>query len=98
MFTKLFVGALPFVYSNDELKALFSAVGTVTSAVMVHDPDRGRTRGFGFVEMSSPEEARGAIEKLNGTTVGEKAIFVTEARERQAAPPKPGETDRPFKR
>ena len=98
MFTKLFVGALPFSYTNDELRALCAGAGTVVSAVMVHDPDRGRSRGFGFVEMQTPEEARAAIEKLNGLRVGEKNIFVTEARERKPSA-KPADAERkPFAR
>jgi RNA recognition motif-containing protein len=87
MFTKLFVGALPFEYSDEELKALFESVGAVRSAKMVPDPDRGRTRGFGFVEMSTPELAQAAIDQLNGKPMGEKKIFVTEARERASKAP-----------
>jgi RNA recognition motif-containing protein len=85
MFTKLFVGGLPFVYSQGELKALFAPVGTVVSAEMVFDPDRGRTRGFGFVEMSTTAEAQAAINQLNGLQVGEKKIYVTQAREKPAS-------------
>jgi RNA recognition motif-containing protein len=90
MSTKLFVGGLPFVYSNTELTALFSGMGRVVSAEMVFDPDRGRTRGFGFVEMDTPEEAEAAIAGLNGTKVGEKNIYVTQAREKPAPRQAPG--------
>ncbi len=92
-FKKLFVGGLPFVYSNEELRALFVSLGSVVSAEMVYDPDRDRTRGFGFVEMSTPEEAQAAIAKLNGQQLGEKKIFVTEAREKKPSNPNktPGE-------
>ena len=89
MSTKLFVGGLPFEYSNAELQTLFAAVGKVVSAEMVPDPAWGRTRGFGFVEMSTPEEAQAAIEKLNGMKVAEKNIYVTVAREKKAAAPRP---------
>ncbi|SRR5258708_1003222 len=89
MSKKLFVGGLPFTYSDAELTALFAGMGTVVSAEMVFDPDRGRTRGFGFVEMSTPEQAQAAIATLNGTKVGEKNIYVTQAREKPAAAPKP---------
>ena len=56
---------------------------------MVQDAPKGQTRGFGFVTMATPEEARAAIAKLNGTKVGEKSIYVTEAREKPGGPPKP---------
>jgi cold-inducible RNA-binding protein len=95
MFTKLFVGGLPFQYSNDELRALFAPVGAVVSAEMVIDPDRGRTRGFGFVQMGTPELAQAAIAQRNGFPVGEKKIFVTEAREKPAPRPSPPRRDFP---
>jgi RNA recognition motif-containing protein len=87
---KLFVGGLPFDYSDDQLRALFAKAGTVLSAVMVPDPKNKRTRGFGFVTLPGKEEALAAIEMLKGTKVGEKSIYVTEAREKppkKAAPP-----------
>jgi cold-inducible RNA-binding protein len=86
MTSKLFVGGLPFHYSNTELKALFAPIGTVISAEMVFDSDRARTRGFGFVEMGSPDQAQEAIASLNGQKVGEKQIYVTVAREKSARP------------
>lgn len=93
---KLFVGGLPFTYSNIELAALFAPVGQVVSAKMVLDPPNGRTRGFGFVQMSTMEEAQAAIAQLNGTKVGEKSIFVTQARER--APRRDSPSSKPFTR
>src|SRR5436853_4405872 len=84
MFTKLFVGGLPFQFSNTELQALFSPIGHVVSAEMVFDVDRGRTRGFGFVVMGTPELAVAAIEALNGKLVKDKNIYVTQAREKPA--------------
>src|SRR4051812_6158679 len=95
MFTKLFVGGLPFQYSNTELQALFAAVGTVVSAEMVPDPDRGRTRGFGFVEMGTPDQAQAAIDKLTGTRVGERNIFVVQARERTPKDSAPASRPKP---
>lgn len=86
-FKKLFIGGLPFVYSDEELRGLFAGLGQVLSATMVFDPDRNRSRGFGFVEMSTPEEAQAAITQLNGKPLGEKKIFVTEARPKKPANP-----------
>lgn len=63
---KLFVGGLPFATSNDRLRDLFAEAGTVESATVVTDRDTGRSRGFGFVEMATAEEASQAISQLNG--------------------------------
>lgn len=78
--TKLFVGSLPFATTSDELRALFGAVGAVTDATVVVDKMSGRSRGFGFVEMATEEDAKKAIEKLNGSDVGGRKIFVSEAK------------------
>jgi len=83
---KLFVGRLPFGFSDEQLRTLFLKAGTVTSAVMVPDLKNGRTRGFGFVDMGSAEEAQNAIQALNGTPLEEKKIWVTLAREKGDAP------------
>ncbi len=80
MATKLFVGSLPFTTTSDELKQLFAAVGEVVEANIVTDKMTGRSRGFGFVEMSKEEDAKSAITKLNGSDVGGRKIFVAEAR------------------
>jgi len=77
---KIFVGSLPFEFTDEQLRALFTAIGPVASAKMVDDKKNGRTRGFGFVAMSHDSDIQSAIEKLNGTAVGEKKIWVTEAR------------------
>lgn len=66
MAQKLFVGGLPFSTSNERLRELFAEVGTVESASVVTDRDTGRSRGFGFVEMATAEEATQAISRLNG--------------------------------
>jgi RNA recognition motif-containing protein len=77
---KLFVGNLPFSANDAELQQLFSQAGTVTSAKVVTDRDTGRSKGFGFVEMSSDAEAAAAISKLNGADMGGRPITVAEAK------------------
>jgi RNA recognition motif-containing protein len=99
---KLFVGRLPFEFSNDQLRALFIGSGAVVSAVMVPDGKNGRTRGFGFVDMSTEAQAQAAIQSLNGTPLADKKIWVTLAREKgEAKPPaavrKPVGDRRPFR-
>ncbi len=79
---KLYVGNLPFSLGDAELSNLFAQAGTVTSARVVLDPATGRKRGFGFVEMSSPQEAEAAVEMLNGKDVEGRTIVVDIARER----------------
>jgi cold-inducible RNA-binding protein len=79
---KLFVGNLPFSATSEELAQHFSQVGTCESATVVTDRDSGRSRGFGFVEMSSAEEAEQAINVLNGRELGGRRINVSEAQER----------------
>ena len=78
---KLFVGNLAFATTGPDLEALFAAAGTVESATVVNDRDTGRSRGFGFVEMSSASEATKAITELNGRDVGGRPINVSEAKE-----------------
>jgi RNA recognition motif-containing protein len=78
---KLFVGNLAFSTSGADLEALFASAGTVESATVINDRDTGRSRGFGFVEMSSATEASKAIAELNGKDVGGRAINVSEAKE-----------------
>lgn len=79
---KLFVGNLSFSTSDADLEALFATAGTVESATVVNDRDTGRSRGFGFVEMSSASEAGKAISELNGRDVEGRQINVSEAKER----------------
>jgi RNA recognition motif-containing protein len=87
---KLFVGRLPFEFSDAQLSALFTSCGTVVAAAMVPDPKTGRTRGFGFVDMSTEAEAQAAIQANNGKSLGDKKIWVTLAREKGPAPaPRP---------
>jgi len=86
---KLFVGGVPYETSNEELEKLFSEAGTVESATVITDRMTGRSRGFGFVEMSSDEEATKAIEQLNGKDVGGRNIVVAEAKPREERPEGP---------
>jgi RNA recognition motif-containing protein len=80
MAVKLFVGGLSFSTSNERLREAFAACGTVESASVVTDRDTGRSRGFGFVEMATPEEAESAISKLNGTSFDGRTIQVEKAK------------------
>jgi RNA recognition motif-containing protein len=80
---KLFVGNLAFSTTGGDLEALFATAGTVESASVVSDRESGRSRGFGFVEMSSASEATKAIQELNGRDVGGRQINVSEAKERE---------------
>jgi len=77
---KLYVGGLPYSTTEEELKEHFSQAGTVESAVIIIDRASGRSKGFGFVEMSSEEEAQKAIEMFNGQDMGGRNITVNEAR------------------
>ncbi len=79
---RLYVGNLPFDTSEDQLHELFSAHGQVIHAKLITDMETGRSRGFGFVEMSTPEEAKAAIEKMNKAKVGDRELTVNEARPR----------------
>ena len=80
MATKLYVGNLSFNTTNQDLNDLFGEIGTVESANVVEDRDTGRSRGFGFVEMSSKEEADNAIAQLNGKEVDGRELKVNEAK------------------
>jgi RNA recognition motif-containing protein len=84
---KLFVGSLPWATTSDQLKEIFSKAGNVVSATVITDKFSGRSKGFGFVEMSTDEEASKAIAELNGMEVespnGPRKIVVAEARPRE---------------
>ena len=82
MAKRLYVGNLPFDVSEDQLHELFSAHGQVASTKLITDFNTGRSRGFGFVEMSSDDEAKNAVEKMNKTKVGDRELVVNEARPR----------------
>src|SRR5476649_1081639 len=79
---RLYVGNLPFDTSEDDLHQLFSAHGQIVSAKLITDMETGRSRGFGFVEMSTEDEAKAAIDKMNKAKVGERELTVNEARPR----------------
>ena len=80
---KLFCGNLSFDVSNGDLEQMFAEFGTVESAQVVTDRDSGRSRGFGFVEFTSDEEANAAIEALNGKEVNGRALTVNVAKPRE---------------
>ena len=79
MAQKLFIGGLPFSTSTERLREVFAAVGQVESAAVVMDRDTGRSRGFGFVEMATMEEADRAIAQLNGTDLDGRQLKVEKA-------------------
>ena len=80
---KLYVGNLDYGVTNDQLAELFAQAGKVISATVITDRYSGRSKGFGFVEMSSDEEAKKAIEMLNGNEFQGRAMVVNEARPQQ---------------
>jgi RNA recognition motif-containing protein len=83
---KLYVGNLSYQVDSTELEQLFGQHGQVVSAQIINDRDTGRSKGFGFVEMSSDEEAAAAIAALNGQEHGGRALTVNEARPREDRP------------
>jgi len=86
MAKKLFVGGLSYETTEETLKETFSQAGTVESAAVITDKISGRSKGFGFVEMSSEEEAQKAIEMFNGKEIGGKNVTVNEARPLESRP------------
>ena len=81
---RLYVGNLPYQTTEQDLLDLFEQIGQVTEASVITDRETGRSKGFGFVEMRNDQEAQSAIERLNGTFLGNRTITVNEARERQS--------------
>lgn len=88
MATKLFVGGLAYAMDSDELRETFAGVGTVVSATVIMDRETNRSKGFGFVEMSSDEEAQKAVKELNDTEVHGRKIAVSEARPQEKREPR----------
>jgi RNA recognition motif-containing protein len=86
MATKLFVGSLSYGVTDDQLKEFFASAGQVVSANVIVDRDSNRSKGFGFVEMSSDEEAQKAIQELNNKELDGRAVTVSEARPREERP------------
>ena len=83
MSMKLYVGNLSFETSSNELQTLFAQTGTVESVSLIEDRETGRSRGYGFVEMSTKEEGAAAIEKFNGQELGGRFLKVDEAKQRE---------------
>ncbi len=83
MSQKLFVGSLSYNATSDDLKEAFADFGTVESANVISDRETGRSKGFGFVEMSSEEEAKAAIDGLNGKEISGRAVNVSVAKPRE---------------
>ena len=83
MSMKLYVGNLAFETSGENLRQHFAQAGTVETATVVEDRDTGRSRGFGFVEMSSKEEAEAAIEQFNGNDLNGRSLTVNVAKPRE---------------
>ena len=82
MAKKLYVGNLSYNTTGEELERLFAAVGSVTDAVVIQDRDSGRSKGFGFVEMTDETAANAAIDQLNGKELDGRALTVAEAKPR----------------
>ena len=87
MSMKLYVGNLSFETSSTELQTLFAQTGTVESVSLIEDRETGRSRGFGFIEMSTKEEGAAAIEKFNGQELGGRTLKVNEAKQRENRAP-----------
>ncbi len=83
MSMKLYVGNLSFETSKDDLQTMFAGVGTVENVNVIEDRETGRSRGFGFVEMSTKEEGEAAVAKFNGTDMGGRTLKVNEAKPRE---------------
>ena len=83
---KLYVGNLSFDTTEQQLEAAFAAHGSVQSVSIIVDRQTGRSRGFGFVEMDSEQEAEAAVTALNGTELNGRTLTVNEARERKGRP------------
>lgn len=83
MGTKLFVRSLAWATTTDGLRAAFEEAGTVVDAIVISDRMSGRSKGFGFVEMATPEEAQKAMEMLNDRELDGRKIIVTEARPKE---------------
>ena len=90
MGNKLYVGNLPYQVRDNDLEQAFGQFGSVTSAKVMMERDTGRSKGFGFVEMGSDEEAQAAINGMNGQPLGGRNLVVNEARPMEPRPPRSG--------
>jgi RNA recognition motif-containing protein len=88
MAKKLYVGGIPYSTNEERLKEFFSQAGNVESAAVIMDKMTGRSRGFGFVEMATDEEAQNAIKMFNGAEMDGRKIIVNEAREMEERKPR----------
>lgn len=86
MAVKLYVGNLPYNTTEEDLRTLFAEHGTVESAAVITDRETGRSKGFGFVELAEADQAKAAIEALNGKDFGGRNLVVNEARPREERP------------
>ena len=86
MEAKLYVGNLSYETTEDELRSLFTQVGTVNEVALIMDRQTGTSKGFAFVTMSSQEEANKAIEQFNGQSMGNRELTVNIARPREERP------------
>jgi RNA recognition motif-containing protein len=84
MGSKIYVGGLPFSATEQQLSDLFTPHGTVQSARVITDRETGQSRGFGFIEMSTPDEAQKAISSLNGTQMDGRSLTVNEAKPQES--------------
>ena len=90
MATKLYVGNLPFKVREEDLQTLFQQAGAIESVNIIRDKFSGQSRGFGFVEMTSAEDAEKAIQMFSGHSLENREMVVNEARPQAARPPRPG--------
>lgn len=90
MGNKLYVGNLPYTFRDGDLEQAFGQFGSVQSAKVMMERDSGRSKGFGFVEMSSDAEAQSAIQGMNGQSVGGRGLVVNEARPMEPRAPRSG--------
>lgn len=88
MASKLFVGGLPYSTTDDELQDVFAAHGKVVSAKVIMDRESGRSKGFGFVEFETEEEAQAAMKALHDSELGGRRILVNEARPQEPRAPR----------
>ncbi len=90
MSTKLYVGNVPFSTTSQDLQNLFAQQGNVTGVELISDKFTGRSRGFAFVTMATPEEAQKAVQALNGFSIEGRSLTVNEARPKEDRPPRSG--------
>ncbi len=90
---KLYVGNLPYSATDEQLRSLFSQVGEISDVTIIVDRDTGRSKGFGFVEMVTEEQAEEAVKRFNGYSLNNRPLTVNEARPREQREPRPPRQD-----